>query len=69
MRIERANQEWKRPLAFLEKASLRWLAEANGQRAGWKIVLRLLSEIKALIQKKGTSYEYKSAPEAVAAIV
>jgi hypothetical protein len=25
MRIERANQEWKRPPAFWEEASLRWL--------------------------------------------
>ena len=48
---------------------LREMAEAIGQRAVWKIVLRQLNEIKALVQEKGTSYEFKSAPEAVAAIV
>lgn len=50
----------------------RWLDYRNpGQyiRAGREIALRQLDEIKALVQEKGTSYEFKPAPAAVAAVV
>ena len=49
----------------------RWLDYRNpGQyiRAGREIALRQLDEIKALVQEKGTSYEFKPAPAAVAAV-
>ena len=49
----------------------RWLDYRNpGQyiRAGREIALRQLDEIKALVQEKGTSYEFKPVPAAVAAV-
>jgi hypothetical protein len=49
----------------------RWLDYRNpGQYiwAGREIALRQLDEIKALVQEKRTSYEFKPAPAAVAAV-
>jgi predicted acylesterase/phospholipase RssA len=49
----------------------RWLDYRHpGQyiRAGREIALRKLDEIKALVQEKGTSYEFKPARAAVAAV-
>ena len=49
----------------------RWLDYRNpGEyiRAGREIALRQLDEIKALVQEKRTSYEFKPAPAEVAAV-
>ena len=49
-----------------------WLDFRNPRQyiqAGWEAALQQLDVIKALIQTKETAYEFKPAPESLAAIV